>query len=1573
MGSFSCYLIGADSLLMECGEILSARGHHMLGIITDAPRLTDWARQRGLATIPIRSDYPTLLKSTTFDYLFSITHLGVLPGEVIRLPRRGAINFHDGPLPRYAGLNTPVWALLHRETSYGITWHLMTERVDEGDILKQRVFDLSPSETALSLNTRCFEAGIDSFAELVDELAAGTVTPRRQDLTHHRMFSRHERPPAACVLDWSQPAEELEALVRALDFGRYDNPVGSAKVLLVDEPYIVTRAIAAHESTTAAPGTIVALEPDRIRVATGKGVLSILGLSNLFGREAAVHEVAKNLELRVGQPLGGLSARQREALTKLNAELSRSEAFWIRRLAALEPIELANARTDGCPCAAPAMMKIPLTVPADFGKGLSAQDWGSALATAFAYFVARLGQKNEFDLAFVDPHLCERCSEQATWINSQTCLHVQVKNALPFDEARAEFAKELSIVRHKGPWLKDLVARHAEIRARLGANPATALPVRIEFMGEGKVADSGALVDSSALSRSLIVLMISETRREAFLRYDIAAYSADAAAALARQFLNYLTSVAANPARAMGEHDLLSEFERRRMLVDWNRTETPYPRNACVHQLIEAQAGRTPDAPAVVFEDQTLTYRELNDRADRLANHLRTLGVGPDVLVGLFVERSLDLAVGALGILKAGGAYVPLDPAFPRDRLAFMLEDSQAPVIVAQNHLLADAPKSNARVVRIDADRAQIAGAPKPASPSPVTSSNLAYVIYTSGSTGKPKGVMVEHRNVVNFFAGMDANIPHETPGAWLAVTTLSFDISVLELFWTLARGFKVVLYLDRDRTQSTATAKTSSVNRAIDFSLFLWGNDDGPGSRKYDLLLEAAKFGDTHGFSAVWTPERHFHAFGGPYPNPSVLGAAVATITRNLQIRAGSCVLPLHHPIRVAEEWAVVDNLSNGRVGVSFASGWQPHDFVLRPEAYKDNKTVLFREIETVRRLWRGESVEFPGPLGDMVPRTTLPRPVQKELPIWITSAGNPETYRQAGAIGANILTHLLGQSVMEVAEKIKIYREARAAHGHDPETGIVTLMLHTFVGENEEEVRRIVKEPMKEYLRSSVNLIRQFAWTFPAFKRPQGSQGKPEDVDLDGLSPEELDGILDYAFLRYYESSGLFGTPESCVAMVDRLKQIGVDDIACLIDFGVDTKTMLANLVHLDRLRSMTSSANVQIAASSAKQDQSFAAQVKRHCVTHMQCTPSMARMLLTNDETRAALASIRHLFIGGEAFPSALARDLQALGASVVTNMYGPTETTVWSTTHLLNGEVNVPIGRPIANTRIYILDASGRPVPPGVPGELFIGGDGVVRGYFKRPELTAERFVADPFAGVAGARMYRTGDLARFRDDGVIEFLGRNDFQVKIRGYRIELGEIEARLAAHDSVREAVVMVREDVPGDPRLVAYVIASNGTVSPPELRDSLRRHLPDYMVPAHFVVLDRFPQTPNGKVDRKALPAPQARDARPSTPSAAPTDELEKTIANLWKETLGVESVSVDDNFFDIGGHSLLVVRIHRRLKETVETPVALTDLYRFPTIRSFAEFLRSGGVDGRIQQSTDRAELRRASLQRRRAVHG
>jgi natural product biosynthesis luciferase-like monooxygenase protein len=349
-----------------------------------------------------------------------------------------------------------------------------------------------------------------------------------------------------------------------------------------------------------------------------------------------------------------------------------------------------------------------------------------------------------------------------------------------------------------------------------------------------------------------------------------------------------------------------------------------------------------------------------------------------------------------------------------------------------------------------------------------------------------------------------------------------------------------------------------------MEFSLFFFADSgSSPADDRYRLLLESARFADAHGFAAVWTPERHFHAFGGLYPNPSVTGAALAAVTERLEIRAGSVVAPLHHPVRIAEEWSVVDNLSRGRAGISFASGWHPVDFVLQPQAYERRKELMVEAIGTVRRLWGGGEVTLPDGAGEPAAVRLFPRPVRGNLPVWVTSGGSPDTFRTAGDLGAGVLTHLLGQELDALERNIAVYRSALTAHAAcAPETPApgagVALMLHTLIGTDREEVREQVREPFSAYLSSSMDLLMKSAVD-------AGDDG----FDPARLSPETRAFLVARAFDRYFETGGLFGTVDDAAKTVQRLADAGIDEVACLIDFGLPEAEVMAGLHRLAELR--------------------------------------------------------------------------------------------------------------------------------------------------------------------------------------------------------------------------------------------------------------------------------------------------------------------------------------------------------------------------------------------------------------------
>lgn len=669
-----------------------------------------------------------------------------------------------------------------------------------------------------------------------------------------------------------------------------------------------------------------------------------------------------------------------------------------------------------------------------------------------------------------------------------------------------------------------------------------------------------AIDDESRVSKFDLTLHIHEDQGglAGSFEYNTALFEPATMARVAECYTALLQGIADVPQSRLSELPLLTLEGRRQVLFAWNATGADYPKRQCLHQLFEAQVKKTPDADALGFAGQTLSYAELNAKANQLAHYLRAKGVSPDMPVGLCVARSLEMAVGMLGTLKAGGAYLPVDPLYPEERIAYMLEDAGIAVLLTQQRLAATLPHTVKETICLDSDWQAIAQWPADNPAHCNHPLDLAYIIYTSGSTGLPKGVMVSHRNAVHSTTARFANY-QQPVSAYLLLSSFAFDSSVAGLFWTLGQGGCLCLPTD-----------------------------------------DAAK-----------------------------------------------------DPVALAE------------------------------------------------------------------------------------------------LIAGRRVSHLLA---------------------------------------------------------------------LPSF----------------------------YALLL-----------KQAGAQLQTLKTAIVAGEACSTEI------------------------------------------VRQHC---------------------AVLPQVR------------------------LYNEYGPTEASVWSSVYLAGQddlEKPLPIGKPISNVRLYILNRTGNPVSVGVHGELHIGGEGVVRGYWQRPELTAEKFMPDPFQA-DGGRLYKTGDLARYRPDGNIEFLGRIDHQVKIRGFRIELGEIEARLMAHPAVDEAVVLVREDQPGNRQLIAYVVGIGTTVD--GLRAHLKASLPDHMLPGAFVFLARMPLTANGKIDRKALPAPDAAE-RAKDRYVAPVTEIEKALAVIWSEILGIEGIGRDNDFFESGGHSLLATQLPIAVQKKFNIQLPLKRFFESPTLAAQARLIEVG----------------------------
>ncbi len=1528
----SCFIIGDGAMPIRCGEMLRAEGVHIHGVVCADPATQSWAAEHGIPTLAPDGDLFAWMERRPFDYLFNIVNFTIPDQAVLRLPRQAAINFHDGPLPQYGGIHPTSWAIAAGTKDYGVVWHRMIDEqdrgqvfldtaigkrrkaVDTGRVVVRESFSLEGRETAADLNTQCFEAGLRSFGELlakivVHQLPDGEV----QDLEQRSYFAKFARPAANALLDVTQ-AEQSVAMVRACQFAPYDNPFAAAKLWTASGPVLV------HDADVV------------------DGRFRILAATTPEGQELEVAPLQKQLAALPKD------TALRPLLDRLQRRSARAEEAWCQSLGDFLPLSV-----DNLPGGASAMQEQALPLP----DGLR----GESAAAAVLAALARLSGGRNSGVLWQEPQWGETLHQAAPFFAPAAPLNLQLSENESFHSWKRQVAEARAAAMRRGPFLRDLLQRFPQLSGHVGAGAGVHAPVLLRFDPQA----------SAGLPQGVeLELTLDEFGQQVQCR---AGAKIDLAELLPR-IAQLLQAMLEQPDAPLARHSLLTEEEHQRLRT-WGRgPRQELPPEPTILHTIQQGCARHPQRIALHAGQESLTYQELDVRANRLAHLLRERGVRRGDLVGLCLPREANLIVSLLAVFKCGAAYVPLDPAYPQERLRFMIEDAQLRLIIGDQAHASLLPRELAPVLLLEDEAARLATCAETAPASGPEERDLAYVIYTSGSTGKPKGVMIEHRQLKNFALAMEPYLKldqeADAPGRWLAVTSLNFDISVLELVVTLSRGMEVILHREEERESESVPQEHA--DKPLDFGLFYFSSDadeQGSGPDRYRLLLEGARFADEHGFSSVWTPERHFHAFGGLYPNPAVTSAALATTTNKVDLRAGSCVLPLHSPLRIAEEWSVVDNLSNGRAGLALASGWQPNDFVLRPEAYEERYRLLKEGIDQLRALWRGESLPLADGRGVDVEVSIHPSPVQETLPLWLTAAGNPETFRLAGEKGCHLLTHLLGQDDEELSQKIAIYREAWSAAGHEGQ-GIVTLMVHTYIGQSVAEAKEVARAPMKAYLRSAVSLVEKAAWEWPAYREKVGGSGaefRPEE-----LAEEDVEAILDYAFERYFEHSGLFGDRARAMAFADRMKGLGVDELGCLCDFGIPTELVLEQLPRLHQVMLGVNRSKHQAGNTNAPSIQEL---LKRHQPTHMQCTPSMAQMMVLDADTRSAMAPLQRLLIGGEAFPPALAHDLVTLVDGQVLNMYGPTETTIWSTCHVLDevGE-QVPIGKPIANTDVLVLDESGEPVPLGALGELCIGGEGVTRGYLERPEMTASRFVPYRWVQDRQAFLYRTGDLVRWGAHGELEFHGRLDHQVKLRGHRLELGEIEGALTTHPNIREAVAMVREDNPGDPRLVAYLIADGAPPESAELRRYLQQRLPESFLPQLFSIQERFPKTPNQKIDRQAFPAPQLAAAANIDFQSAES-QTQRIVAEIWQELLGLSAVGIDQNFFEIGGHSLLSVKVQIEIKQRMGRALGLVDIFRYPTIRGLADLLDGKQDDGKaaLASAGKRASARRAASARRR----
>jgi amino acid adenylation domain-containing protein len=740
------------------------------------------------------------------DYLFSVINHTILPPGVLNLPRQCAINYHDSPLPRYAGLYSTSWALMHRETSYAITWHVMNAEIDQGAILKQVAVEITSEDTALTLNAKCYEAAIAAFSVLIDELATGTARRIPQPESGHSYFSRLNKPPQGIQFHWQRSAEELEALVRALNFGFSPNALGTPKLILqpieAHQPLLVTQLEVLELHSTQPAGTITAIATDHLQVATATRDIVLRKLLTLQGQPMPIAAIVAQTGIQVGDGFAPLSDAQRQQIDQFDSRIARHERFWTQRLRHLKSIALPEILRRPQPLqAAPSLAASSLatfeqTVPEVVLRKLrgvlpdtSIVDFFTA---SFAVYLNRLSGLDCFDLGFSYPELQDSVVGLEHFFAVQVPYRVGLSPQQGFRQILSATSDEIQQVKRRQTHTADIVARYPDLKAKAELQSEALFAVSVHQVKQ----TNPAVLNPHTCGRDLTLLIPAEGRCCGWV-YNSAILDSDRIAQIADQFNRFLQLLVADVDRCLSDVPLpslhqLSAAERQQILVEWNATSVKYPTHLCLHHLFEAQVERTPTAIAVVFADQKLTYAGLNQRANQLAHALQALGVQPEVPVGICIERSLAMVIGLLAILKAGGAYVPLDPTYPLDRLAHILDDAQPAAVLTLEKFLPLLPTTTAPTLCLDTLDLTAESTTHP--DRAILPENLAYIIYTSGSTGKPKGVLIEHRGAVNTILDINNRFQVQPSDRGLAVCSLNFDLSVYDIFGLLAVGGTIVL-----------------------------------------------------------------------------------------------------------------------------------------------------------------------------------------------------------------------------------------------------------------------------------------------------------------------------------------------------------------------------------------------------------------------------------------------------------------------------------------------------------------------------------------------------------------------------------------------------------------------------------------------------------------------------------------------------------------------------------------------------------------------------------------------------------
>lgn len=1134
-------------------SILLERKHVLLGAISSSENIRQWCLNNSINYFESISDFESIKPNAALelDVIFSIVNECILPDYLIEYPKIGAINYHNSPLPKYAGLYATSWAILNNEKEHAVTWHWMQSTIDTGDILKQPRFLIDDNETALTLNLKCYEHAVHSFSELIDELSTQSESSIQQDLSFRTYFGLKNKPKHLGFLSFDDSAEEIERICRALYLGNYRNELASPKIKIMNQYFIVNLCKKLTEKSDFPPGTVVCLEDNSIQVTTSTTDILFLELVDLHGNKFS----GANADFLTGHLSHQNDILMFDRLMKHQICLQpKYEKFWINQYKQCIQNNvsfLSHLTQSDTECV---MMEIQLSNEliiqlSDFSVKLDIQQKYVVLAVLLMYWY-RLNNYNNYSIAY-SPLKIKQESMGNDFLSKEIPLTTLFKDEMSLNEVLSWILTENKRLSENSTYMLDIFIRYPEIKSSFHSiELAVGFFDVLEELAQTK--EHKICVNISERGDRLVVCNQTnykiQTNSFAFLeKFDL-------------HLSNFMKNAIDSPDRPLYEIKFLAQDEINCLLNRWNKTDFYYDRSKLLHHYLEDQVVKNPDSTAAIFGKISISYAELNRKSNIVANYLIRNQVKANDVIGVFLNRGLELIISILGILKAGAAYLPLDPNYPKKRIEYMLQHSQSRIMLTEHNVNKKKPNDYAGTI---INLSNILNSEFSSYESPLVHVNhedLAYVIYTSGTTGTPKGVAITHRSACNHMVWMSHAYDFNDRDVFLLKTPCSFDASVWEIFIPLFIGAKMVI---------------------------------------------------------------------------------------------------------------------------------------------------------------------------------------------------------------------------------------------------------------------------------------------------------APEDAHT---SPDML----------------------------------------------------------------------IQL--------------IQSHQVNIIQLVPSMLRELILSSGYIDCI-SLRHVFCGGEVLLQETIHSFMKHNhfGALLHNLYGPTECTIDAITLTCSStdvsSVVSRIGRPIYNTQLFVLDNRMQLVPVGILGELYISGDGLAKGYLNELNLTKQKFLKNSIKQIDGELFYKTGDLVKWQSDGIIEYHGRDDTQIKIRGFRIEVSEIESCLEKHPSICQCLVKSEPSHTGAMALSAYITITDENITASDIRDILKKDMPDYMIPTRYFVVDKLLFTPSGKLDRKAKLL-TIRQLYFSQEHILPSTDTEMVLHRIWCEILQQKSLGINDDFFELGGQSLLAMQMITRIKKEFLVRITIRAIFDYPTIYSLSK---------------------------------